>query len=315
MGSIREIIILFVQIALAFTAIQVYLQINKMWKRKHEREVADSQSISGLTIQIMSCLLSICYYVYAAPERDILSAIDTSFFLLQAIVLMLISTGLWVKGQEKLRFWQLVKKALKLERKEANYLIKKFFKPTNATIIISILHQIAMIDDYLDPKEEELIQAFAKEWNIEYSAASLNLERLGGKESNFMRLRRSVEEYLASEPEKEQAAQLRDMMNALINADGEVSPEEELMANELLGLIGSYISGSSAPKTFDVLIVPQKNEHHELIRQMMPDAKNVEISGGIAYSMGSFYSHKYAEMMCHQYRDVNLFTIVNNHNV
>ncbi|MCX6146469.1 MAG: hypothetical protein NTW25_04360 [Candidatus Kapabacteria bacterium] len=199
---------------------------------------------------------------------------------------MLISTGLWVKSQEKLRFWQLVKKALKLERKEANYLIKKFFKPTNATIIISILHQIAMIDDYLDPKEEELIQAFAKEWNIEYSSEKLNLERLDGKESNFMRLHRSVEEYLASEPEKEQAAQLRDMMNALINADGEVSPEEELMASELLGLIGSYISGSSSPVTFDVLIVPQKSEHHKIIREMMPNALEVEISGGIAFSMG-----------------------------
>ncbi|MCX6146468.1 MAG: hypothetical protein NTW25_04355 [Candidatus Kapabacteria bacterium] len=66
MEQFKVAIILLVKVALAFTAIQVYLQINKMWKRKHEREVADSQSISGLTIQILSCILSICYYIFDA---------------------------------------------------------------------------------------------------------------------------------------------------------------------------------------------------------------------------------------------------------
>ncbi len=309
----REIIIWISQIALVFTAIQVYLQINKIWKRKHEREVANSQSIAGMFLLAMNSLQSIIYYFVNDTKPDWISIADTSFYLFQAFVFGLIATGVFIKGENKESLWHLIKKSLRLERKEADYLIKKFFKPNNADTIINILHQLAMIDGVLDPKEQELIEAFAKEWNIDYSVDKLNSERSVSDEHNFMRLRKSVEDYLQSEPPKEQAAQLRDMMNALINADDQVSPEEELISSELIGLITSFISGDGdGPQLFDVLIVPQKMDHHEFIKSLAPDAQQYDISGGVAYSMGSFYSQKYAEMICTQYREVNLFTIVHN---
>lgn len=296
-------------ISVAFTSIQVYLQINKIWKRKQEREVAESQSISGLILMGFTCILSITYY--SVVQNDIISVVDTSIYLFQALTFGLISTGLWVKSDVKLSIWALIKKAIKLERKEADYLIKKFFKPTNAEIIINILHQLAMIDDYLDPKEKELIEAFAKEWKIEYDSDKMKKNE-DESENNFIRLRNSVSEYLESEPQKEQAAQLRDMMDTLINIDDSVSPEEELINSELMGLIDNYIKGENESKSFDVLVVPQRNEHHEFIKQLLPNAKRYEVAGGIAYSIGSFYSMKYAEMICNQYREVNLFTIVHN---
>lgn len=321
----KDIIEFLSTIALAFTALQVYLQINKIWKRKHEREVANSQSIAGMFLLAMNSLLSVMYFtVHNATtnpnnkkewilDPDWNSIADTSFYLFQAFVFGLIATGIFIKGENKESLWKLIKKSLRLERKEADYLIKKFFKPNNADTIINILHQLAMIDGVLDPKEQELIEAFAKEWNIDYSVEKLNTERHESAEHNFMRLRKSVEDYLRSEPPKEQAAQLRDMMNALINADDQVSPEEELIASELIGLITSFISGDGdAPQLYDVLIVPQKMDHHEFIKSLAPDAQQYDISGGVAYSMGSYYSQKYAEMICTQYREVNLFTIVHN---
>lgn len=312
-AQFREIIIWISQIALVFTAVQVYLQINKIWKRKHEREVANSQSIAGMFLLAMNSLQSIIYYFVNDTQPDWISIADTSFYLFQAFVFGLIATGVFIKGENKESLWMLIKKSLRLERKEADYLIKKFFKPNNADTIINILHQLAMIDGVLDPKEQELIEAFAKEWNIDYSVEKLNTERHESAEHNFMRLRKSVEDYLRSEPPKEQAAQLRDMMNALINADDQVSPEEELIASELIGLITSFISGDGdSPQLYDVLIVPQKMDHHEFIKSLAPDAQQYDISGGVAYSMGSYYSQKYAEMICTQYREVNLFTIVHN---
>lgn len=295
------------QIALVFTTVQVYLQVNKIWKRKQDKDVAESQSIAGLLLMAGNCILSICYYIV---HDDFPSIVDSSIYLFQSLVFALISTGIFVKSTEKRNIWASMRKALKLERKEANYLIKKFFKPNNAEIIINILHQIAMIDDNLDPKEEELIMAFAKEWKIDYSIEKLNAERSDSSESNFMRLRDSVQSYLNDEPAKEQAAQLRDMMQTLINVDDNVSPEEELIAGELLGLIETYIHDGDKSLSYDVLIVPQKNEHHEFIQQLLPNAAKFEVAGGTAYSMGSFYSQKYAEMICNQYREVNLFTIV-----
>lgn len=293
-------------ISVAFTTIQIYLQVNKIWKRKHELEVARSQSISGLIILGVSCIISIVYY---AINDDISSLAESAFYLIQAIVFGLISTGLFVKSDEKLSFWQLLLRAIKFERKEANYLIKKFFKPTNANVIIDILHQLAMIDDNLDPKEQELIEAFAKEWNIEYKIEELNSKRFDNAESNYIRLRTSLESYLESEPPKEQAAQLKDMMQTMIEADDEITKEEELISAELMGLVENYISDVVSDR-YHVMIVPQDQAQHNSIKGLMPTARKYDVAGGIAYSVGEFYSSKYAEMICNQFREEKLFTIV-----
>jgi len=310
MELFQDILEWVIGISLVFTAIQIYLQINKIWKRKHEREVAASQSISGLMILVFNCIVSILYY--AINQDDWLSVADTSLYLFQAGVLVLISTGIFVRDREKLNFWQLVKTAFRLERKEADYLIKKFFKPNNAAMIIDILHQLAMIDDHLDPKEQELIEAFSKEWNIKYDINEYNKARLDTAENNYIRLRSSVEEYLDGAPPTEQAAQLKDMMQTLIEADDEISKEEELISSELIGVIENYISDDESSIRYDVLIVPQNTEQHTLVTKMAPKAKKFQVAGGEAYSMGTYYSHRYAEMICNQYRDINLFTIVHN---
>ena len=295
-------------ISVAFTTVQIYLQVNKIWKRKHELEVARSQSISGLIILGISCIISLFYYAF---NDDLTSLIESSFYLVQAIVFGLISTGLFVKSEEKLSIWQLMLRAIKFERKEANYLIKKFFKPTNANVIIDILHQLAMIDDNLDPKEQELIEAFAKEWSIEYKIEELNSKRTTSAESNFIRLRNSLEAYLSSEPPKEQAAQLKDMMKTIIEADDEISKEEELISAELMGLVENYISDVASDK-FHVMIVPQNQVQVNSIKDLIPTAQKFDVSGGIAYSVGHYYSLKYAEMICKQFREEKLFTIVHS---
>jgi hypothetical protein len=295
-------------ISVAFTTVQIYLQVNKIWKRKQELEVARSQSISGMLILGVSCIISMFYYAF---NDDMTSLLESSFYLVQAIVFGLISTGIFVKGDEKISLWQSMLRAIRFERKEANYLIKKFFKPTNANIIIDILHQLAMIDDNLDPKEQELIEAFAKEWNIEYKIEELNSKRTSSAESNFIRLRYSLEHYLDSEPPKEQAAQLKDMMQTIIEADDEISTEEELISAELMGLVENYISDAKSEK-FHVMIVPQNVTQHNSIKGLIPNAKRFDVAGGIAYSVGQFYSMRYAEMICKQFREEKLFTIVHN---
>lgn len=308
MDSFKAVILTLTQISLLATMVQVYLRINKIWKRKHELEVAQSQSIAGLLLLMGNCMLWILYYVFV--EEDPLSSLDTGFYLIESSIFALISTGFFVKGSKGMGFFSLIRKALRAERKEADYLIKKFFRPNNADVIIDILHQLAMIDDDLDPKEEALIKAFAKEWNIEYNAAEMNKNRVNNSQGNYIRLRESVEFYLSSDPPKEQAAQLKDMMKTMIEADDEVTEEEELISSELVGLVESYIKGGDGLDSYHVMIVPQNPEHHEAIKALMPAAERHDVAGGTAYSAGEFYSLKYAEMICDQYREERLFTIV-----
>lgn len=290
------------------TAVYVYLRINKIWKRKHDKEVAESQSLTGLTILILNCILWGLYYTFVTFDQK--SLLDTTFYLFEASLFFIIGTGVFVKGQRSTGFWKLVKQSLKLERKEANYLLKRFFKPKHADIIIDILHQLAMIDDELDEKEQEIITLFAKEWNIEYSAEKLNRARVAGTEDNYVRLRNSVQSYLGQEPPREQVAMLKDMIDALINADDKVTEEEALIADELLPSIEAYINQETIFRKYHVIVVPQKPEHEHRIVELLPDSVRIETAGGIAYSMGTFFSIKYAEMICKQFRQQKLFTIV-----
>ncbi len=311
MKDFISIILVLTQVSVFVTTVQVYLRINKIWKRKHEEEVAASQSITGILLLIGNCVLWIFYYIWV--ETDMLSIVDTSLYLVESFVFLLISTGLWVKGKSSRNLWQLAKSALKLEKKESTYLLKKMFKPSNAEIIISILHQIAMIDDDLDPKEREIIEAFAKEWNINYSVEEMNKNRKDGDSYNFILLRDSMTNYLATIPPKEQALHMQSMIEALITADEVVSDEEELIQTELIGLIVEYTTdGKGLENKYSVLIVPQNQEHHEVVETIIPNTVRVNTSGGVAYSIGSYYSKKYAEMVCDQYRKINLFTIVFN---
>lgn len=311
MNDFIPIILVLTQLSVFVTTIQVYLRINKIWKRKHEAEVAASQSIAGIMLLVGNCVLWIFYYIWV--ESDMLSIVDTSLYLLESFVFLLISTGLWVKGKSSRNLWQLAKSALKLERKESTYLLKKMFKPSNAEIIISILHQIAMIDDDLDPKERAIIEAFAKEWNITYSVEEMNKNRKEHDSYNFILLRESMTNYLATNPPKEQTLQMQSMIEELITADNVVSDQEELIQAELIGLIVEYTTeGKGKNNMYSVLIVPQNIEHHEVVESIIPNTVKVNTSGGVAYSIGSYYSKKYADMVCEQYRKINLFTIVYN---
>lgn len=301
---------IFIITSLILTSVQIYLRVNKIWKRKHEREVADSQSIAGLTLYFLNCILWLFYYLVS--QDDALSMIDTSFYLVEATVFLLISTGLWVRGQERIGIWNLAKKALRLERKEADYLIKRFFKPANADNIMSILHQLAMIDNEMDPKEKLILESFAKEWNIEYNEEKFNKDRKKSKTQNYVRLRSSLADYLRLDPPRDQVAQFRDMMNAIINADDKVTEEEELINSELMGIINSYLNKDNRSENYYVLVVPQKPEHEEVINEMLPEAVRMSVSGGTAYSIGSYYSRTYADMICRQYQQIQLFTIVHS---
>lgn len=308
-GMFKDLIRKFVQVSIFITLIYVYFRINKIWKRKHDKEVAESISLLGMSIYLVNCVLWVIYYGFV--QVDVNSIYDTAIYIFEGSIFFLIGTGIFVRGQRQFRLWALIKQALKIERSEADYLLKKFFKPKNADKIIDILHQLAMIDEHLDPKEQELIEAFAKEWNIDYSAERFNKSRVRGTENNYIRLRNSVTDYLSYDPPHEQVGQLRDMMTALINADDVVTNEEELINSELMGIISEYLD-EKKQTLYHVLIVPQQPEHELIITETFPEASKLEISGGVAYSIGSYYSYKYADMICRERRKINMFTIVHS---
>ncbi len=306
----EKLIDTFIWISLLMSLVQVYLQTNKIWKRKHERVVAESQSIAGLSLLILNCLIWLISYIL---KNDIESIIDTSLIIAQALVFLLVGTGLWVRGQRRMGFWKLVKQALKIEKKEANYLLKRFFKPQNAEIIIDILHHLAMIDEEMDEREKKLIEFFASEWNIPYSAETKNKERKQREKQNkFVELRNKLLDYLQRDPPIEQVAQLKDLINEMILADEKITSEEKLISGELLGIIDSYLKQAERKDVYQVIIVPQNPNQEQRIRELLPDSEIIHSFGGVVFSVGSFYSREFAEMVCQRFRKMNFFAIVYN---
>ncbi len=310
MERLEKLIDTFIWISLLMSVAQVYLQTNKIWKRKHERPVAESQSIAGLTLLLLNCLIWLSSYII---KRDIESIIDTSLIIVQSSVFLVIGTGLWVKGQQKLGFWNLVKQALRIERKEANYLLKRFFKPQNAEIIIEILHHLAMIDEELDAREKALIQFFAMEWNIPYHPEQYEyVMDIDSHDRKYVILRNRLLDYLQRDPPAEQVAQVKDLIKELIHADEKISPEEALISNELLGMLDSYLQKEERMDNYQVIIVPQNPVQEERVQELIPDSQRITTYGGTVYTIGSFYSREYAEMICGRFRKLNLFAIVYN---
>jgi energy-coupling factor transporter transmembrane protein EcfT len=307
-GTFINVINWLVFLSIFLTFIYLYLKINKIWKRKHLQEVAEAQSLSGMFLLIVNCMLWVAYYIFV--NYDTKGWIDQAIYVVEGAVFFIIGTGIFVKGQKKFGFWNLIVKALKLERKEADYLLKKFFKPLHAEVILHILHQVAMIDEEFDPKEQEIIQLFAKDWSIEYDFEKLEMERKQSADNRFERLRKIVNNYLESEPPEEQVAQLKDMIGTMIQADEKVSEEEALISSEIIPMLENYLNKGKKAVLYDVIIVPQEKPHELIVHELFPNTERFMTAGGYAYAIGSYYSPKFAEMMCEKYRNMNLFTIV-----
>ncbi|MCF8298780.1 MAG: TAXI family TRAP transporter solute-binding subunit [Saprospiraceae bacterium] len=305
--SVRLVTNLLAIIAAIMTFIQIYFMLNKLWSRKHERVVAESISISAMFISIVINSLFVFKNIIDGGYPQMAANL---MWITGSIMTTMIGVGFWVAGSRRKGFFVLLKQALKLEREEATDLAKAFFKPSGADIIIDILGQVAMIDDDLDPKEIEFIETFAEVWGIKIDWDYVR-DNFGSKNGvGFHELRESMTDYLVTSPPENQVSQLGDVIKMLVNADDQVTREEELILDELTGIIADYLSGESDSPVYKVAVVPQNSEQETAIETIIKDLHKTEIAGGYAYLSEPFYSERYAEIVCEKYRSLNIFTVV-----
>jgi hypothetical protein len=101
--------------SLLLAAAQVYLTLNKLWKRKHEPAVAESISIMGEFVGLVPLFfLTLNFMLQGSWE----GTVDGVFWLGAGSVSIAIGTGMWVEGRRGRGFFTLLKEALALERGE-----------------------------------------------------------------------------------------------------------------------------------------------------------------------------------------------------
>jgi TRAP transporter TAXI family solute receptor len=293
-------------IAAILSFIQIYFIINKLWKRKHEQIVAESISISAMFISIF---INGFFAARNMSSGSIPQLSANLMWITASIISMIIGVGFYVATNRGRSFFNLLLSALNMERKEAGDLAMVFFKPSGAAKIIEILGRVAMVDNDLDETEKEFIQGFADNWGIK-----IDWDRIAKyadeSEQRFRELRKAMSSYLSTSPPKEQASQLMDVISLLVNVDGVLTDEEDLMLSELTGLIMKYLGKGTEVDVYRVAVVPQSKEQEEAIEGLLKDLTKEHIAGGWAYVSESYYSERYAGIISAQYRALKVFSVV-----
>ncbi len=293
-------------LAALLSMVQIYFIINKLWKRKHERVVAESISISAMFI---SLIINTFFAITNLRVGGYAQLTGNMLWIIASTVSMIIGVGLFVNANKGERFFSLLIRALNLERNEAGDLAKAFFQPSSADKIIDILSRLAMIDNDLDKKEKAYIQKFADDWHIDINWNEVEKYKdISG--DRFNKLRESLNSYLKMSPPKDQVRHLIDVIVLLINADGKITREEAIMQEELGGLIREYIGDKVGVEVYKIAVVPRDEQQEEVIAAHFPELTKIKIAGGDAYISEDYYSEDYAEEISRQYRSLHVFSIV-----
>jgi hypothetical protein len=306
MQLLRSTVQLLATASLLLAAAQIYLTLNKLWKRKHEPAVAESISIMGEFVGLVPLFFLTLNFMLQGQWEG---SVDGILWLGAGAVSIAIGTGMWVEGRRGRGFFTLLREALALERTEVGDLARRFFRPAGARRILRILGHVALIDDHFDERERDFIQSFVDAWGIDFSPDSLRELGTGGH-VNFRELRGDVEAYLSTSPPPNQVSQLSDVVSALIHVDEEVSEEEALVLGELEGMWNAYLDSEADTPLFGVAVVPQSPLQDRAIAEVIQNVGKTPVEGGEAYVVGRYHSERYAELMGRQYRELGFFTTV-----
>jgi len=292
--------------SVGFSLLNVYLTINKLWKRKHLKVVSESISVAGRLVAFIGGLI---LSLNLLLDLEWLGGTNRMLFVILAVLQIFIGIGFWVESEQGKGFFRLLRESLSNERKESAELAKSFFRPSNAELVLEILTEVALIDEVLDIREREFIQAFADSWKIKISWEEIERKFKKGQ-FNYDRLRSDMIKYLRTNPPEQQVSQLADLLTLLVNIDDEVSEEEDLILAELTGLIHGYLHVGKVQKHYDVAVIPQNQFQKEEMNLLLRDtAQKCAFAGGEVFRLGPYFSQKYAQIICDKYRTMEYFSV------
>ncbi|NND82441.1 MAG: hypothetical protein HKN50_08440 [Gammaproteobacteria bacterium] len=293
--------------SVALGLVSAYLQLNKIWKRKHREEVANSISIVGHVMTIIPGTIFALNFLVVSQWQGFLNSV---IWISWGCMMILIGSGLWVQGRRKVGLWRNIKRALKLEQDEFGDLALAMFRPASADLVLQILTRFAWIDDQLDEREKDYIKGFADSWNLKIDWHELHGKSdHGSLHSNLIETHRLVNDYLLTSPPEPQVRELADVLQNLVEIDEQITEQEEVILEETLAMLSGYGSDDGAQENFSVVIAPRNDDQTAALKALLPDSDEVAVAGGWGYMVGNYCSEKYANKMCERYRSLGFFTV------
>ncbi|MGD8510325.1 MAG: hypothetical protein PVI08_02485 [Gammaproteobacteria bacterium] len=293
-------------LGLAVSTIISYLKVNKLWARRHIKEVAESISVAAA---LLSLLTTVPFMIkFLVIDQDYVAAGKFLLSLAVFVVFFLVGIGVWVKREEKIGLWKMLRRALATERGELAYLIHSFARPREAPAILEILRLVSMVDNDFDERERELLESVALPWGIHPD----DMKTTGPEaKSDISSVQRAFADYLGLKPPASQVEKVFDLVRFMVHADRKVTRDERLILTEVEGAVGAYLTdGSKSPDVFEVLLVPQNDQQFEKMREEVTDPSLQERAGGQAVVAGSYFSEPFARAICLRFRQKHFFCTV-----
>jgi hypothetical protein len=293
-------------LGLAISTIISYLKVNKLWARRHIKEVAESISVAAA---LLSLLTTVPFMVkFLVIDQDYVAAGKFLLSLAVFVVFFFVGIGVWVKREEKISLWKMLRRALATERGELTYLIHSFARPREAPAILEILRLVSMVDNDFDEREREMLESVALPWGIHPDDMKLSVQEGG---SDISSVQKAFADYLSLKPPASQVEKVFDLVKFMVHADRKVTRDERLILTEIDGAVGAYLAdGSKAPDVYEVLLVPQNDEQFDKMREEVTDPSLQERAGGQAVVAGSYFSEPFARAICLRFRQKHFFCTV-----
>lgn len=296
---------IFAWLAVFASAVIVYLKMNKMWKHKHENEVAESISILGSSLGVVT---NFAMFLLFFIQRSYQGAIDLGIYVLFECFLFLVAIKFWVYSERRFSWLQKFKNAIRLERKEIGILTGAFFDPSRKEILLELFSHVIAIDKTVDNREKELLNQIADEWELQINEKKIESYCHRSLAENAFAIRGLLQEFLDKKPPKIEVSRLIDLLQQVTNADDNVVDEEILVFDEIKERCSFYLkeNGEQMATYYTVYVVPQNDEHYQKTYELFPKTKPTERLNSNLLEIEVVCSEKSAKIACEYCHDHNL---------
>jgi hypothetical protein len=306
METFDKVITSFALLGLAVSAVISYLKVNKLWARRHIKEVAESISVAAAMLSLLTTVPFLVKFVVI--DQDYVAAGKFVLSLAVFFVFFLVGIGFWVRSGQRIGLWRMLRRALATEGGELTYLIHSFARPREAPAILRILQLVSMVDNELDEREQEMLESVALPWGIHPDDIRGARPK---EESDISSVRIAFSDYLEMKPGVAQVEKVYDLVKFMIHADRRVSEEEQIILDEISGAVAAYVTeGDKTPEVFEVLLVPQSHDQVEQMQAEVTDSTLHHRAGGQAIVAGTYFSESFARAICLRFRQKSFFCTV-----
>ncbi len=170
--------------------------------------------------------------------------------------------------------------------------------------LMEVFKAIVYVDERVDEREVAVLREFAERWSVPMPDLAPPVGSGGG----IMPVRDAVDAYLRVSPPTDQASELLDVLQHFVHVDETVTEEETTVVDEVGAMVIRYVTGSQDEGRYQVVIVPQNDAQVADVRAAIPEAEDSFMRGGTVYSVGRYFSPKYADLVCERYVARGFFT-------